>query len=113
MAKIEWRPKYNTTSGSTAQVATERIGTRASEGYELVVIVVDGNICKFYIGNELIQENDGSMIEGFASWYDKLTCKSLNGAGTVYASQLVIYNRALSEVELTELTTYLKTLEVA
>lgn len=111
-SKINYKPKYNTAS-STAQVAQEGLGTRLVDAYELLILVVNNNICKLYFENKLIKEIDGSSIDGFVSWYSKLTIAILGSMGSGYFTQLAIYNKALSEVEITEMQAYLKTLEVA
>lgn len=110
--KINYEPRYNTSS-STQKVAKEGCGNRKENGYDLLFIVVDKNICKLYFGNELIKEIDGNTIEGFVSWYSKLLINILGGINSGYMSQLAIYNKALSDVEITEMQEYLKDLEVA
>lgn len=109
--KLQFEPMYNT-SDSTAQVATKGFGIREI-GYNLLFLVVDNNICKLYFGNELIKEIDGNTIDGFVSWYSKLFISILGGIDRGYMSQLAIYNKALSDVEITEMQEYLKDLEVA
>lgn len=111
-SKIVYKPKYNTAS-STAQVAGEGLGARLVDAYDLLILVVDKNICKLYFGNELIKEIDGNTIEGFVSWYSKLTFSIIGSNNAGYFSQLAIYNKALSDVEITEMKAYLETLEVA
>lgn len=110
--KIIYKPKYNTAS-STAQVSQEGFGTRLVDAYDLLILVVNNNICKLYFENELIKEIDGNTIDGFVSWYSKLKIEILSSNGAGYFTQLAIYNKALSEVEITEMQAYLKTLEVA
>lgn len=110
--KINYRPKYNTSS-STAQVAQEGFGVRTIDAYDLLILVVDNNICKLYFENELIKEIDGSSIDGFVSWYSKLSFSILGSNDAGYFTQLAIYNKALSDVEIAEMQAYLKTLEVA
>ena len=110
--KINYKPKYNTAS-STGQVAQEGFGNRLIDAYDLLILVVDNNICKLYFENELIKEIDGNTIEGFVSWYSKLSFSILGSKDGGYFTQLAIYNKALSDVEITEMQAYLKTLEVA
>lgn len=112
MRKLTYSPKYNTAS-STAKVAEEGFGNRLVDDYDLLILVVDNNICKLYFENELIKEIDGSSIDGFVSWYSKLSVGILGSYNYGYLTQLAIYNKALSEVEITEMQAYLKTLEVA
>lgn len=112
MRKLTYSPKYNTAS-STAKVAGEGFGNRLVDAYDLLILVVDNNICKLYFENELIKEIDGSSIDGFVSWYSKLSVGILGSYNYGYLTQLAIYNKALSEVEITEMQAYLKTLEVA
>lgn len=106
-----YKPKYNKASG-TAQVTQEAIGAKKS-GYNTYSIVVDENICKLYCDATLLKSIDGSTIDGFTSWYDKLTAVVLFGNTTGYWSQVAVYNKALSEVQIVDMIDYLKSLEVA
>lgn len=110
VSKLTYRPKYKTTSG-TGNVDGVGLGERLSSGYDTVTLMVDGNICKLYFGTTLMQTNDGSTISDFQGWYDQLpgiTMLSAKG----YLSQMAVYNKALSEVELVDMIEYLSSLEV-
>ena len=110
--KIVYVPKYKTTS-STGNAANTGLGTRKDSGYDTVTLIVDGNICKLYFGTELMQTNDGSTISDFQGWYDQLTGISILGDYQHgHLTQLAVYNKALSEVELVDMIEYLATLEV-
>lgn len=109
---LSWTPKYNN-AGGTAQDKTVLVTTdKAKAGsYQCIIITVDGSICRLYHNGELLAQNDGGAIDGFVSWYDKLGVTDLiNGQ---YLSQLAVYNRVLTDVEITETIGYLKSLEVA
>ena len=111
--KITYAPKYKTTSG-TGNVTNTGLGTRKDSGYDTVTLIVDGNICKLYFGTELMQTNDGSTISDFQGWYDQLTGISILGNYQYgHLTQMAVYNKALSEVELVDMINYLKSLEVA
>lgn len=113
VAKLSYKPKYNTSS-SIAQVTAEALGTRVEANvYDYVVLTVSGSICKLYFGYELVKTVDGNDIDGFMSWYSKLMCMVLDGNANGYFTHLAVYNKALSDIEITELVAYLKGLEVA
>lgn len=111
--KLSYKPKYKTTSG-TGTVAATDLGQRIGSAYDTVTLIVDGNICKLYFGTTLVQTNDGSTIADFQGWYDQL-----NGIGIIggnangYLTQIAVYNKALTEVQLVDMLDYLKTLEVS
>lgn len=112
ISKLKYKPKYKTSS-STSNITGVGLGTRLNSAYDTLTLMVDGNICKLYFGTELMQTNDGSTIEDFQGWYDKLSgINILGGIGHGYLTQLAIYNKALSEVELVDMLDYLTTLEV-
>lgn len=109
--KLSYKPKYNTIS-SQSQVSQKELGTRTVSGYDTVVLTVDNKVAKLYFGGQLIDTVDGTTISDFVSWFSKLTCEILGGSSQGYLSQLVIYNKALSEVEIVDNVAYLDTLEV-
>lgn len=60
-----------------------------------------------------MQTNDGSTINDFQGWYDQLNgIGVLGGNNNGYLTQMAVYNKALSEVQLVDMIDYLKTLEV-
>ena len=110
--KLSYKPKYKTTSG-TGNVAATTLGERVSSTYDTVTLMVDGNICKLYFGTKLMQTNDGSTISDFQGWYDQLSGVGILGDhNNVHLTQMAVYNKALSEVELVDMIEYLATLEV-
>lgn len=111
--KLVYTPKYKTTSG-TANVADTELGSRLGSAYDTVTLIVDGNICKLYFGTTLMQTNDGSTITDFQGWYDQLNgIGILGGNPNGYLTQIAVYNKALTEVQLVDMLDYLKTLEVS
>lgn len=111
--KLVYKPKYKTTS-STGTVTGTNLGGRVSSEYDTVTLIVDNNICKLYFGTTLMQTNDGSTITDFQAWYDQLnTIGILGGNAGGYLTQIAVYNKALSEVQLVDMLDYLKTLEVS
>lgn len=112
VSKLNYKPKYKTTS-STANLAITSLGSRLDSGYDTVTLIVDGNISKLYFGTTLVQTNDGSTINDFQGWYDQLNgIGVLGGNNNGYLTQMAVYNKALSEVQLVDMIDYLKTLEV-
>lgn len=110
--KLTYKPKYKTTSG-TGNVTAVSLGSRSNKGYDTITLIVDDNICKLYFGTTLMQTNDGGTISDFQGWYDQLTGIGLLGSNTNgYLTQMAVYNKALSEVELVDMIDYLSSLEV-
>lgn len=109
-----YKPKYNTSSGTGQDTSLyDTLGARPSENtYNTWSIVVDGNICKLYKDATLMDTRDGSTIDGFVSWYDGLNCAILGGKDYGKLTQLAVYNKALSDVEMVDMIDYLSTLEV-
>ena len=113
VSKLNYKPKYKTTS-STANLAITSLGSRLDSGYDTVTLIVDGNICKLYFGTTLVQTNDGSTIADFQGWYDQLNgIRIIGGNANGYLTQIAVYNKALTEVQLVDMLDYLKTLEVS
>lgn len=113
VSKLNYKPKYKTTS-STGTVNVGNLGQRIGLAYDTVTLIVDGNICKLYFGTTLMQTNDGSTITDFQGWYDQLDgIGILGGSNNGYITQMAVYNKALSEVQLVDMIDYLKTLEVS
>lgn len=111
--KFVYNPKYKTTSG-TGTVTGTNLGGRVSSAYDTVTLIVDDNICKLYFGTTLMQTNDGSTITDFQGWYDQLGgIGILGGNANGYLTQIAVYNKALTEVQLVDMLDYLKTLEVS
>lgn len=103
-------PKYNTSS-SQVQLGPDGVGDMQETCYIDVYFVVDGSLFKLYVNGELAKSYNGTNYEDFVSWYSKVSAVVL-GSGN-YQTALAIYEKALSEVEITEARAFLKTLEVA
>ena len=80
--------------------------------YNTFKISVNNNICKLYKDATLLKTIDGSTISDFVSWYDKLNAGILGGGANGHITQLAIYNKALSDVQIVDMIDYLKSLEV-
>lgn len=103
-------PKYNTSS-SQVQLGAVGVGDMQTTSYIDVYFVADGSSFKLYFNGELAKSYNGTNYDDFVSWYSKVSTTVL-GDGN-YQTALAIYDKALSEVEITEARAFLKTLEVA
>lgn len=103
-------PKYNTSS-SQVQLGAVVAGDKQITGYIDVYFVVDSSLFKLYINGELAKTYNGTDYEDFVSWYSKVNT-TIFGNGN-YQTALALYEKALSEVEITEARAFLQTLEVA
>lgn len=102
-------PKYNTSS-SQVQLGVVGVGDLRQTGYIDVYFVADGSLFKLYLNGELAKSYNGTDYDDFVSWYSKLSTVVF---GDNYQTALAIYDKALSEVEITEARAFLQTLEVA
>lgn len=109
--------KYTNTDGSEIAYNTgltlNGYYDKESDTYNTAIVVVDGSVCRVYWGNNLLVEIDGTTIDGFVSWFDKSNAGAVTNINGGYMCQMAIYGKALSNIEITELVAYLKTLEVA
>ena len=103
-------PKYNTSS-SQVQLGAVGVGDLREVAYIDVYFVADGSLFKLYLNGELAKSYNGTDYDDFVSWYSKLSTVVF-GDGN-YQTALAIYDKALSEVEITEARAFLQTLEVA
>ena len=103
------KPKYNTSS-SQVQLGAVGVGDLRETAYIDVYFVIDGSSFKLYIDGELAKSYNGTDYEDFVSWYSKVSTMVF---GDNYQTALAIYDKALSEVEITEARAFLQTLEVA
>lgn len=113
---LTFTPKYIDTTGASKQLANEDIsGSRG--GWFRIILSVDATtkICKLYVNDRCVSTHDGNSITDFKNWSTSISMKllNINKNGGYYMTQFALYNKALSEVEVTEAMTYLKTLEVA
>lgn len=108
-----YSPTYNTSDG-TSRVSAENIGYTNAGKYKCVEIVCKGKDLKLYLDGVLAKSDDGSVVEGFSSWWSKLGAGAAWSKGSdvpVYTA-VACYYRALSEVEIVEMDEYMRTLEV-
>lgn len=103
-------PKYNNEASSQTSLTGVGYGNR-TKGYHMFATVVDGSIMKQYVDGELAATWNGEDYEDFVSWesvYKMGNTNNVAGKNTA----CVIYDRALTEVELTEVQAFFETLEV-
>lgn len=104
-------PSYTKTDGTTTKVPQENTKEGRPSGYHMFATVVDGNTMKQYVDNELVRTWNGSDYTDFASWENEYRISNTNndeGKNTA----LAVYNRPLTDVELTEIQAFYKTMEV-
>lgn len=112
VALIIFKAQGNKSSGGTTTFETlPNVGTRPNNDYHSIIITVSTETLKLFYNGTLLDTFVGSDYDDFASWLSKSTFKRRNDSG--YATALALYERALSEVEITEINEYFKTLEVA
>lgn len=113
---LTFTPAYIDTTDASKKLANENIaGSRG--GWIRIILSVDATtkICKLYVNDKCVSTHDGNSITDFKNWATNISMKLLNvnTNGDYYMTQFALYNKALSEVEVTEAMAYLKTLEVA
>lgn len=113
---LTFTPAYIDTTDASKKLANENIaGSRG--GWIRIILSVDATtkICKLYVNDKCVSTHDGNSITDFKNWATNISIKLLNvnTNGDYYMTQFALYNKALSEVEVTEAMAYLKTLEVA
>lgn len=112
MQMLTYNPSYINSSNQTVKAGNQTFEEPRAEGYVLLSITVNNNICKFYKDNVLINTVDGNSISDFSKWFDQLSLGILGSNTAGYMAQLAIYNKALSDIEITEISSTLKSLEV-
>lgn len=110
--KLTFNAIYNNTGGTTTLCSPQGVGGDRKTGYDTFILTVDKNECKLYNGENLLTTVKVNSLTDFVSWYDKLSLGILGGKENGYVSQVAIYDRVLSNVEIVEICEYLKTLEV-
>lgn len=113
---LAFSPNYVDTANASKKLADEAIsGSRG--GWFRIILSVDATtkICKLYVNDKCVATHDGNSITDFKNWSTNISLKliNVNTNGDYYMTQFALYNKALSEVEVTEAMAYLKTLEVA
>lgn len=106
-----FRPTYKTAEGTATAAA--KSGSGAKTGYCYCVYRVDGASLKLMMNDEQTTYA-GESIDGFAAWDTavKIGLARQTDAG-MHLVAAAIYNRALTDVELTDMRAYMQTLEVS
>lgn len=101
-------PRYKTNSGEAICSTVAVDGDKT--GYSVCAMTVNGSVLKMYFHGQLAHTFNGADYDGFQSWIATAGCGTIYNEGhtTAYA----VYNRALTDAEITEMTEYMKTLEV-
>lgn len=108
---LAYKPSYN--NGSTnVQLSAQELTQTRHTGYNTLILRAEDSNLKLYLNNTLIKEIDGSTISDFVKWADVGGFGILGGNTLGYYTQIAIYNKALSDVDITEIDAYLKSLEV-
>ncbi|MCI5952545.1 MAG: hypothetical protein MRZ63_09565 [Anaerostipes sp.] len=104
-------PEYENTLNEKIRMNQVEINYPRSSDYMLASYVVDGNTLKYYFDNSLMITYNESNCTDFNKWNSAPV-----SIGSIYNSDYVvgcvIYNRALSDIEVVEVQDYFKTLEV-
>lgn len=109
-AKIVLAPKYINTSISEV-IAGQTTPDISRDTYMSLIITVSANVIKMYVDGTLQKTYNGNEITDFKKW-KSTTVQPLTvyNEGTIAAT--VMYNKALSDNDVTELHAYFKSLEV-
>lgn len=109
-AKIILVPKYINTSASEV-IAGQTEPDISRDKYMSLIITVSGSVIKMYVDGTLQKTYNGEEISDFKKW-KSTTVEPLTvyNQGTIAAT--VMYNKALSDNDVTELHAYFKALEV-
>lgn len=103
---------YNNTNGSVTKLNVGNVkGVYDKTDYNIMILAVNGDTLNIYLNGTLSNTLHGSDYTDYSSWASILL-PQLN-YNTGYATAFALYNRALTEVELTETEIFFKTLEVA
>lgn len=110
VAKIILIPKYINTSASEV-IAGQTEPDISRDKYMSLIITVSGSVIKMYVDGTLQKTYNGEEISDFKKW-KSTTVEPLTvyNQGTIAAT--VMYNKALSDNDVTELHAYFKALEV-
>lgn len=109
-AKIVLAPKYINTSTSEV-IAGQTTPDISRDTYMSLIITVSANVIKMYVDGTLQKTYNGGEITDFKKWKSTpVQPLTVYNEGTVAAT--VMYNKALSDNDVTELHAYFKSLEV-
>lgn len=111
VAKIILAPRYINTSASEV-IAGQTTPDISRDKYMSLIITVSASVIKMYVDGTLQKTYNGEEISGFKKWKSTpVQPLTVYDEGTIAAT--VMYNKALSDNDVTELHAYFKALEVA
>lgn len=111
VAKIILAPRYINTSASEV-IAGQTEPDISRDKYMSLIITVSGSVIKMYVDGTLQKTYNGEEISDFKKWKSTtVQPATVYNQGTIAAT--VMYNKALSDNDVTELHAYFKALEVA
>lgn len=109
-AKIILAPRYINTSASEV-IAGQTVPDISRDTYMSLIITVSGSVIKMYVDGTLQKTYNGEEISDFKKWKSTpVQPLTVYNEGTIAAT--VMYNKALSDNDVTELHAYFKALEV-
>lgn len=84
-----------------------------ADTYHTLIVRVNGDALSVYFdGTEYINDS-GANYDGFDHWKSTLTIRAIKSYNAGYLTAMAMYNRALDDTEIVEMTEWLKTLEVS
>lgn len=108
--KIILAPRYINTSASEVVAGQTEPGI-SRDTYMSLIITVSANVIKMYVDGTLLKTYNGNEITDFKKWKSTpVQPTTVYNMGTIAAA--VMYNKALSDNDVTELHAYFKALEV-
>lgn len=108
--KIILAPRYINTSASEV-IAGQTTPDIGRDKYMSLIITVSGSVIKMYVDGTLQKTYNGGEITDFKKWKSTpVQPLTVYNEGTIAAT--VMYNKALSDNNVTELHAYFKSLEV-
>lgn len=110
VAKIILTPRYINTSASEV-IAGQTEPDISRDTYMSLIITVSGSVIKMYVDGTLQKTYNGEEISDFKKW-KSTTVEPLTVYNQGAIAATVMYNKALSDNDVTELHAYFKSLEV-
>ena len=108
--KIILAPRYINTSATEVTVKEFTPDITRNE-YMSLTITVSANVIKMYVDGTLLKTYNGNEFSDFSKWKSTpVQPATVYNIGTIAAA--VMYNKALSDNDVTELHAYFKSLEV-
>lgn len=110
VAKIILAPRYINTSASEVITGQTELGI-SRDKYMSLIITVSASVIKMYVDGTLQKTYNGEEISGFKKWKSTpVQPLTVYNEGTIASAAM--YNKALSDNDVTELHAYFKALEV-